>query len=134
MEYIIIFLFCISGAIAFLITKKIVSIRSALLLNLSLLFVNWGLLFLPRQNDFIVNCYVIFFVLTIFGIIMRFVAPIILNLINRFFSTIQHQKYVHQTYTELLNEGHRMFFCVLLFNTLRIFLQLLILMALFFDF
>lgn len=134
MEYIFVVLFFISGVIAYFISKRNISIRGMLLLNSILLFINFCLLFLPAESDFIFDLYLIFLLLTISGIIMRLITPITLNLINRFFSKILHKKYYRQTYFELLNEGHRLFFCVLTFNTLKIFLQLLIFMTCFFDY
>ncbi len=66
--------------------------------------------------------YVILVTLTLGGVAAHFIAPPLLNAIGRAVSAATGEKYKDMTYDELLRDGHRMYFAVLLFTTLKLFL------------
>ncbi|MBQ9780909.1 MAG: hypothetical protein IJW00_08195 [Clostridia bacterium] len=66
--------------------------------------------------------YVILGSLTVGGVVTHFLAPPILNALGQAMAAITKQTYRHMTYDELLFDGHKMYFAVLLFTTMKLFL------------
>ena len=76
--------------------------------------------------------YIILLTTTLFGIIARIIAPIILNLTGTFVAKITNQNYKWLTYNQLMEDepsGNKMYFCVLTFLTFKVALYLLLILS-----
>ncbi len=76
--------------------------------------------------------YIILLSMTLFGVLMRIISPIILNLVGRFVAKITKQDYEWLTYDQLMNEkhsGNKMYFCVLAFTTLKVVLYFMLVVS-----
>lgn len=125
MEYItLIILFVLSIFLAYFIIKVKLLFYKKMIINLFLLLVCGCIMIITgiKETSFLI--YVLLLILTLLGILMHIIAPFVLNLIGILLSKIQKEKYTVQTYDEFMQEGHRMYFCVLIFTTLKVWLYI----------
>lgn len=72
--------------------------------------------------------YIILLAQTLLGILMRIIAPLVLNITGSLLSRILKQHYTWQTYDQLMQaeySGNKMYFCVHLFTTTKIFFSII---------
>ena len=130
MEYaVMIFVFLGSAVLAYLIIRKRISVWCKILCNMFLLLVSGVLMLITGGQETTLLIYVLLFSITILGILMRFFTPVVLNLIGNILSKMQNQVYEKQNYEQIMQDGHRMFFCVMLFTTLKVLLYVALLMS-----
>lgn len=130
MEYVtVIFSFCGSAFLAYLITKKRKTFWYQVLYNAVFLLVSGILMLMTGIQETTLLTYVLLLVITLLGILMRIVTPVVLNFVGDILSRMQNQQYEKQSYDQLMQEGHRMFFCVLTFTTLKVFLYVALFMS-----
>ena len=130
MEYVaMIFVFFGSAVLAYLITKKRIAFWCKVLCNVFFLLVSGALMLITGVRETTLLIYALLFPITLLGIVMRIVTPVVLNLIGNILSKIQNQAYEKQNYEQIMQDGHRMFFCVLLFTTLKVLLYVALLMS-----
>ena len=122
MEYFIIIAFILSGISAYFIIKSKIRYPIKLMLNAAFLIAATVLMVLTGWTDTATLIYVILVSLTVGGVITHFLAPPIFNAVGRAASSATGEKYKDMTYDELLYDGHRMYFAVLLFTTLKLLL------------
>lgn len=122
MEYILILSFLLSGISAYFLLKAKIKYHIKLMVNAAFLIAATVLMVLTGWTDTAILIYVILVSLTVGGVITHFLAPLILNAVGRAASSATGEKYKDMTYDELLYDGHRMYFAVLLFTTLKLFL------------
>lgn len=122
MEYILILSFILSGLSAYFIIKSKIKYPVKLMLNAAFLIAATVLMVLTGWTDTATLIYVILVSLTVGGVITHFLAPLILNAVGRAASSATGEKYKDMTYDELLYDGQKMYFGVLLFTTLKLFL------------
>lgn len=122
MEYILILSFILSGISAYFLLKIKIKYPTKLMVNAAFLIAATVLMVLTGWTDTAILIYVILVSLTVGGVITHFLAPLILNAVGRAASSATGEKYKDMTYDELLYDGHRMYFAVLLFTTLKLFL------------
>ena len=122
MEYILILSFLLSGISAYFLLKAKIKYHIKLMVNAAFLIAATVLKVLTGWTDTAILIYVILVSLTVGGVITHFLAPLILNAVGRAASSATGEKYKDMTYDELLYDGHRMYFTVLLFTTLKLFL------------
>lgn len=136
MEYIFIFLFLASTFLAYWIMKIKISFGHKVLCNISLLLVSAIWMVLTRIQEGTLLIYILILLFTSMGILMRLTAPIVLNCTGRILSKLQKQSYEQQSYEpksyeQWMQDGHKMFFCVLLFTTMKVLLYMLLVMSAF---
>ena len=130
MEYIVIFLlFLASTFLAYKIIGLKVSLWHKVLYNISFLFVSAVLMFLTRIQELTLLIYILILLLTLLGILMRLAVPTVLNCIGQFLAKITKLPYEHQNYEQLMQDGHKMFFCVLLFTSVKVLLYIALFMS-----
>ena len=122
MVWAIILLFFLSGICAYFTLKANIRYRYKILFNSCILIISFILLIISNISDLSVLLYVLLFMIVCMGIIIHFIFPLILNIVGICFSKQTRHSYSLKTYNEHLNNGHRMYFCVLLFTTFKIFL------------
>ena len=74
--------------------------------------------------------YVIIFFFTVLGVAVHFIIPLLLNSIAKIVSKATQQSYTRKSYRELLLDGHRMYFAVLLYTTIKFELYVLLIISL----
>lgn len=125
MGWIIILLFVFSGISAFFATKATIKYGIKILINCCIEVACWIWLFLTDISELSLLLLIAFSCLTLLGIITHFLAPLFLNIIGKCFSKLNRNTYTPRTYDEHLHDGHRMYFCILLFTTLKTFLLIM---------
>lgn len=130
MEYVtIILVFLGSAILAYLISKKRIVFWRKILWNIFFLLVSGVMMLLTGIRETTLLIYMLL-ILTIFlGILMRMITPVVLNLIGYVMSKIQKQVYEKQKYEQMMQDGHRMYFCVLTYTTLKVVLYVALLMS-----
>ena len=130
MEYVaMIFVFFGSSVLAYLITKKRIAFWRKVLSNVFFLLVSGALMLITGVRETTLLIYALLFPITLLGILTRIFTPLVLNLIGNILSKIQNQVYEKQNYEQIMQDGHRMFFCVLLFTTLKVLLYVALLLS-----
>ena len=130
MEYVaMIFVFFGSSVLAYLITKKRIAFWCKVLSNVFFLLVSGALMLITGVRETTLLIYTLLFPITLLGILTRIFTPLVLNLIGNILSKIQNQVYEKQNYEQIMQDGHRMFFCVLLFTTLKVLLYVALLLS-----
>lgn len=130
MEYVaIIFVFLGSAVLAYLITKKRIAFWCKVWWNVFFLLISGALMLTTGIRETTLLIYALLFPITLLGILMRMFTPVVLNLIGNILSKIQNQVYEKQNYEQMMQDGHRMFFCVLMFTTLKVLLYVALLMS-----
>ena len=130
MEYeAMIFAFFCSAVLAYLITKKQMAFWCKVLCNVFFLLVSGALVLITGVRETALLIYALLLPITLLGIVMRIVTPLVLNLIGNILSKITNQVYEKQNYEQIMQDGYRMFFCVLTFTTLKVFLYVALLMV-----
>ena len=130
MEYLFsILLFIISTILAYLMVKRNYTFWTSIALDLLLLSLGGVAMIITefKETPFLIYNLLCFF--TLLGKITRLVAPLFLNAIRRILSKLQKEKYEVKSYNELMQSGHRMFFCVLSFTTLKNALYFLLILS-----
>lgn len=133
MEYIVI----VSAAalcllMAYYITKINLKECVKVIINFLSLFVFGIFVVLSGLKETALLIYITLLVMTLFGILMRIISPIILNLAGSFVAKITKQDYEWLTYKQLMEleqSGYKMYFCVLTFTTLKIALYLMLIVS-----
>lgn len=118
---IIILLFIFSGISAYFTMKVTIKYGYKIFINCCIEVVCWTWLFLTDIYELSLLLLIAFSCLTLLGIITHFLAPLFLNTIGKCFSKLNRNTYSSKTYDEHLHDGHRMYFCILLFTTLKTF-------------
>lgn len=119
MTWIIISIFLFSGILAYFTLKIKMKYGYKILIRLCLLAGCWLwviLMDIPELSIILILAYTF---LIIIGTIIHYIAPFILNFLGSRISKLTHQSFSPKTYNELLNDGHRMYFCLLLFTTIK---------------
>ena len=129
MEYIIIISAIVSAISAYFILRAQIKYPIKLIGNAVLLLLSLALMALTGWKDLSIFIYIIIVIFTILGISAHFLAPLLFNAIGRALAEMTKQKYQDMTYDELLYDGHRIYFAVLLFTTVKIFLYTLLICA-----
>ena len=120
MEYVVIFcVFCSSVILAYLITKKRRAFWRKILYNTIFLLVSGILILMTGIRETSLLIYSLLLVFTLLGVLMRIFTPVVLNFVGYVLSRFQKQQYEKQSYEQLMQDGNRMFFCVLLFTTIK---------------
>ena len=120
-----------SAVLACFIIKSQIPFPWRVLFNVIFLLLSGAFVVLTGLEETSLLVYILLFVLTLLGILTRLAAPPVLNFIGRLLANIQKQEYTNQTYEQLMRDGHRMYFCVWLFATLKVWLYILLGMSLF---
>lgn len=129
MEYILIISFILSGISAYFILKAKIKYHIKLIVNASFLFAITVLMALTGWQDLATLLYVILVSLTVGGVVTHFLVPPFFNAAGRALSEVAREKYKDMTYDELLYDGQKIYFAVLLFTTMKLFLYVLLLCA-----
>ena len=123
MEYfILIVAFLLSTLGGILLLRISLSLPLKAFLNFALLSISCIGLLATEIRETSLLIYMLLLFLTPIGILTRLFAPLILNLIGRVLSKLQHQQYTPLDYDSLMHSGHKMYFCALTFTTLKILL------------
>lgn len=125
MGWIIILLFMFSGISAYFTMKTTIKYGYRILINCCIEVACWIWLFLTDISELSLLLLIAFSCLALLGIITHFLAPLFLNVIGKCFSKLNRDTYSPRTYDEHLYDGHRMYFCILLFTTLKTFLLIM---------
>ncbi len=132
MEYLIVVtVFFLSSILAYFIMKKEVPILTKILVNAVALCITGAAMFATGLQETTFSLYILVLGITILGILMRVIAPVFLNLFSRVMAKIHKESYTKQSYNELMSCGHRMFFCVLTFTTLKILIYIALITSFF---
>lgn len=121
MIWIIISLFLLSGTCAYFALKIKMKYGYKILVNSCFLVTFWLCLPFTNITELSILLILAYSFLAIFGVIIHFIAPLILNFLGSCISKLTHQAFSPRTYDELLNDGYRMYFCILLFTTIKTF-------------
>lgn len=125
MIWIIILLFIFSGISAYFIMKSPFKYGHKILIDLCINLACWMWLLFTDISELSLLLLISFSCLTLLGIITHFLAPLFLNIVGKCFSKWNRETYSPRTYEEHLHDGHRMYFCILLFTTLKTFLLIM---------
>ena len=125
MVWIIILLLIFSGISAYFTMKATIKYQYKILINCCIVLACWIWLFLTDISELSLLLLIVFSCLQLLGIITHFLAPLFLNAIGKCFSKLNQDTYSPKTYDEHLHDGHRMYFCILLFTTLKTFLLIM---------
>ena len=117
---VLIALFAVSTLAAYHLLKINIAFYKRVVFNIILLIVSACILTATQIDETSLLIYILILILTLLGILMRIIAPIILNAVGRVISKLQGNRYEALSYDEFMHSGHRMYFCVLLFLTLKI--------------
>ena len=133
MEYIVILL---AAAVCMLMAYCLMKIKLKafikVLINFASLFVLGIIMVVSGLIETTLLIYIILLVLTLLGVLMRIISPIIFNLAGSFVAKITKQDYEWLTYDQLMKEkqsGNKMYFCVLTFTTLKVALYLMLVLS-----
>ena len=130
MEYAVMILtFFGSTVLAFLIVKKRMAFWHKVLCNVFFLSVSGVLMMITGIQETTLLIYALILLITLLGIFMRIFTPLALNLVGNILSKLQNQAYEKQSYEQIMQDGHRMFFGILLFTTLKVLLYVAFLMS-----
>ncbi len=125
MVWIIILLFVCSGISAYFVVKSPFKYGHKILIDLCINLACWIWLLFTDISELSLLLLISLSCLTLLGIITHFLAPLFLNIIGKCFSKWNRDTYSPRTYKEHLHDGHRMYFCILLFTTLKTFLLIM---------
>lgn len=117
----------LSPIAAYFLMKVRFSLSAKLVGNALLLLAGGALLLWTEIQETSFLIYLLLAGLTLLGLLMRLLTPPVFNLVGRILSKITKQPYTRQSYDELMRTdqpGNRMYFCVLLFTTVKFFLIL----------
>lgn len=127
MEYLILSLiFIISMIVGYYIQKIQISLHWRILINLFSLIICGLLLFITRIKETSLLVYILLVLFTFSGLLVRLVVPVVLNILEKILAHIKKDTYEPQTYDELMKSGHKMYFCVLTFTTIKVMLYVLL--------
>ena len=121
--------FLLSGVFAFFALKIKIKYGYKILINSLLLASCWIWLLFTDLTDLSVLLVSAYTCLTVVGVITHFIAPLILNFFGSFISKLTKQPFSPRTFDAHFNDGHRMYFCILLFTTIKIFSFLMFIAA-----
>lgn len=119
MIWVTIVFFLFSGIWAYFALKIKMKYEYNILINLCLLASCWLWLLLTDISELSILLVLAYTFLIIIGVIAHFVTPLILNSLGSCLSKLTQQSFSPKTYNELLDDGYRMYFCVLLFSTIK---------------
>lgn len=127
MNYLVLIaLFTISTLSAYHLLKVNVAYYLKLIFNIILLIISACILVATNISETSLLIYMLILIMTSLGILLHFIVPIVLNGIGIVLSKIQGEHYVSLRYDELMRSGHRMYFCVLAFLTLKVVLYIIL--------
>ena len=130
MDYIVIILiFGISHLLAYLIIRKKISLKNKLIINSAFLLVSGVLMLLTGIREITVLAFMLLILFTVLGILTRLLAPVILNIVGNIVSKISNDTYQKLSYDQMLQESHKMYFCILLYTTVKVFLYIVLLLS-----
>lgn len=121
MVWLIILLFILSGISAYFTMKATIRYGYRILINCCIVVACWIWLLFTDIPELSLLLLISFSSFTLLGIFAHFLAPLFLNAIGKCFSELKRDTYYPKTYNEHLRDGYRMYFCVLLFTTLKTF-------------
>lgn len=122
MIWIVILVFLLSGIGAYFVMKIKVRYRYKIAIDFCALIVSVFILFLSNIKELSVLLLIELSSLNLLGIIVHYLAPLIFNALGFCLSKMKKAPYSPKTYNDFLNDGYRMYFCVHLFTTEKIFL------------
>ena len=129
MEYMVAILaFAVSSLMAYYIMKIKLKVFIKGILNFFSLFVLGIIMIVSGLNETTLLVYIILIAMTLLGLLMRIISPLVLNLVGNFAAKITKQDYEWLTYDQLMNleqSGNKMYFCVLTFTTTKVVLYLM---------
>ena len=130
MEYIVILLSAILCWIAaYYIMKIKLKVFVKVLINFVSLLVFGIFMVVSGLRETTLLIYIILLVMTLFGMLMKIISPIFLNLVGNVVAKITKQDYEWLTYDQLMREkpsGIKMYFCILTFTTFKVALYLML--------
>lgn len=127
MEYLILSLiFIISMIVGYYIQKIQISVHWRFLINLFSLIICGLLLFITRIKETSLLVYILLVLFTFSGLLVRLVVPVVLNILEKILAHIAKDTYEPKTYDEWMKSGHKMYFCVLTFTTIKVMLYVLL--------
>ena len=124
-------IFGLSFLIAYFSMKVKLKVFIKILINCAGLLVVWLCIIATGMKEMSVFLYLFLLPVTIFGILMRFISPIILNLTGKLVAKITKQDYEWQTYDQIMadDSGGKGYFCVLTFTMMKVLLYLFIILS-----
>lgn len=132
MEYLILIaMFVLSTIVAYWIMQKEMSILTKIFTNAFILCFSGAAMIVTGFKETSFLLYVLLLSTTLLGILMRIITPICLNFLGRIVAKIQKEPYTEQSYDDIMHSGHKMFFCVLTFTTLKVFLYVALIASFF---
>lgn len=132
MEYaLIIGAYCCSAVLAYLIVKRQKGWRNKVLCDIAFLLISGIIMLLTDIQETTLLIFVLLLAFTLLGILTRVFTPIVLNCVGNLLSKVCKQEYKKQSYEQMFQESHRMFFCALQFTTLKLFLYISLIMSAF---
>ena len=129
MEFLIIISFAICGVAAYYFNKINIRYAIKIAINIVSLLVSFIILCLIDITSTSMLIYVIIFFFTVLGVAVHFIIPLLLNSIAKIVSKATQQSYTRKSYRELLLDGHRMYFAVLLYTTIKFELYVLMIIS-----
>ena len=132
MVYAIIVLVIIGSAyLAYRITKKRRTFWRNVFYNVIFLLISAILILMTGIQETSLLIYSLILLFTLLGILARIFTPIVLNFTEKVLSRLFKQAYEKQSYEQRLDDGQKMFFCVLFFNTTKVLLYVALFMSMF---
>ena len=133
MEYIVIFFaFTLCWLTACCIMKIKLKVFVKIIINSVSLLVFGTFMVVSGLRETALLTYIILLVITLFGMLMRAISPIMLNLAAMLVAKMTKQDYEWLKYDQLMEleqSGYKMYFCVLIFTTLKVALYLILVIS-----
>lgn len=119
MEYIIICSFILSAILAYFLNKIKIKYSIYIIINIVLLTLLFLLLCFTGVKGTSLLLFFLIVLMTVIGIISHYVFPVVLNAVTFVVAKITKESYQRVDYNALLKDGHKMYFAILLFNTIK---------------
>ncbi len=127
--FLVVLLLIFSNIIAYFAIKCKVKYLVRLLFNGIALVIAFILMLITGIAELVLGLYIGVAVITMIGIMFHCLTAPVLNAIGKLVSNIKKEMYLPKSYQEIFNDGHRMFFCTLLFTGLKIFMYGMIILV-----
>lgn len=119
MGYIIICSFALSGILAYFLNKIKIRYSIYIIINIVFLMLLFWLLCFTGAKETSLLLFFLIVLMTVIGMISHYVFPYVLNAVTFVVAMITKESYQWVDYNALLKDGHRMYFAILLFNTIK---------------
>lgn len=120
----LVFVIIISILIAYFSIESKIRYSKKVYFNIFMLTIGFIAMCITGANEQSLCIYLILIIYTAFGLLTHILSPLILNFLGRSICRLTKEEYKSMSYNEWLRDGHDMYFCIMIFTTLKVLLYI----------